>query len=112
MLICAIKQKSSLLRGNSARSLNVLHTTSSRPPRQPLHRNLVRFVSTGAQASPSPFHSSDLFSSSHPVMTAQKIDGTAIAKSIREKINASIHQKQRANPRYKPSLVIIQGNFR
>ncbi|KAE9963816.1 hypothetical protein EG328_011029 [Venturia inaequalis] len=45
-------------------------------------------------------------------MTAQKIDGTAIAKSIREKINASIHQKQQSNPRYKPSLVIIQVGAR
>ncbi|KAI6868229.1 C-1-tetrahydrofolate synthase [Hortaea werneckii] len=41
-------------------------------------------------------------------MTATKIDGTAIAKSIRERISAEIAQKQSANPRYKPSLVIIQ----
>ncbi|KAF2399594.1 FTHFS-domain-containing protein [Trichodelitschia bisporula] len=39
---------------------------------------------------------------------AQKIDGTAIAKDIREKIHAHIGQKQQTNPRYKPSLVIIQ----
>jgi 5,10-methylene-tetrahydrofolate dehydrogenase/methenyl tetrahydrofolate cyclohydrolase len=42
-------------------------------------------------------------------MVAKKIDGTAIAKSIREKINADIEEKQRSNPRFKPSLVIIQG---
>ena len=48
------------------------------------------------------------FSSSTTVMMAEKIDGTAIAKSIREKINAEIKQTQASNPRYKPSLVIIQ----
>jgi len=42
-------------------------------------------------------------------MAAQKIDGTAIAKNIRVRINAEIKSKQRTNPRYKPSLVIIQG---
>ena len=41
-------------------------------------------------------------------MTATKIDGTAIAKSIREKISKDIAEKQAQNPRYKPSLVIIQ----
>lgn len=42
-------------------------------------------------------------------MAASKIDGTAIAKSIREKLNAQIQKAQELNPRYKPSLVIIQG---
>ncbi|MCJ1325561.1 tetrahydrofolate synthase [Thelotrema lepadinum] len=41
-------------------------------------------------------------------MTAEKIDGTAIAKSIREKIHDDIQKIQATNPRYKPSLVIIQ----
>ena len=41
-------------------------------------------------------------------MTATKIDGTAIAKSIREKISKDIAEKQAQNPRYNPSLVIIQ----
>ncbi|KAF2435518.1 putative C-1-tetrahydrofolate synthase mitochondrial precursor [Tothia fuscella] len=41
-------------------------------------------------------------------MTAQKIDGTAIAKGIREKINKEIAEKQKVNPRFKPNLVIIQ----
>jgi hypothetical protein len=40
---------------------------------------------------------------------AQRIDGTAIAKAIREKINADIHRKQETDPKYKPSLVIVQG---
>jgi hypothetical protein len=45
-------------------------------------------------------------------MTATKIDGTAIAKSIREKLGAKIKERQGANPRYKPSLKIVQGESR
>jgi methylenetetrahydrofolate dehydrogenase (NADP+) / methenyltetrahydrofolate cyclohydrolase / formyltetrahydrofolate synthetase len=41
-------------------------------------------------------------------MLGQKIDGTAIAKTIRERIHAQIHEAQRSNPRYKPSLKIVQ----
>lgn len=41
-------------------------------------------------------------------MTATKIDGTAIAKSIRERLGAEIKKKQEINPRYKPSLKIVQ----
>ncbi|KAF8851919.1 FTHFS-domain-containing protein [Acephala macrosclerotiorum] len=41
-------------------------------------------------------------------MTATKIDGTAIAKKIREKIHEDIERAQKINPRYKPSLKIIQ----
>ncbi|KAF2087697.1 FTHFS-domain-containing protein [Saccharata proteae CBS 121410] len=41
-------------------------------------------------------------------MTAAKIDGTAIAKSIRSRLNADIKKKQETNPRYRPSLTIIQ----
>lgn len=41
-------------------------------------------------------------------MTATKIDGNAIAKGIREKINADIKEIQKTNPRYKPSLTIVQ----
>jgi len=41
-------------------------------------------------------------------MAAEKIDGTAIAKGIRERINAEIKEVQAKNPRYKPSLVIVQ----
>ncbi|KAF2203177.1 FTHFS-domain-containing protein [Delitschia confertaspora ATCC 74209] len=41
-------------------------------------------------------------------MTATKIDGTAIAKSIREGLGQQIKKKQETNPRYKPSLKIIQ----
>ncbi|RYP40720.1 hypothetical protein DL768_010600 [Monosporascus sp. mg162] len=41
-------------------------------------------------------------------MTATKLDGTAIAKKIRERLAAEIVEKQRVNPRYKPHLKIIQ----
>ncbi|KAK0942915.1 tetrahydrofolate synthase [Friedmanniomyces endolithicus] len=41
-------------------------------------------------------------------MTATKIDGTAIARTIRERISTEIAEKQAKNPRYKPGLVIIQ----
>ncbi len=49
------------------------------------------------------------FSGASRKMTAEKIDGTAIAKDIRTKIQAEIKQKQETNPRYKPSLTIVQG---
>jgi hypothetical protein len=51
------------------------------------------------------------FSSTPFAMTATKIDGTAIAKSIREKLHAEIEATQKVNPRFKPSLKIIQGIF-
>ncbi|KAF2119229.1 formate--tetrahydrofolate ligase-domain-containing protein [Lophiotrema nucula] len=41
-------------------------------------------------------------------MTATKIDGTAIARSIRERLGKQIKKTQATNPRYKPSLKIIQ----
>ncbi|MCJ1382073.1 tetrahydrofolate synthase [Xylographa soralifera] len=41
-------------------------------------------------------------------MAAERIDGTAIAKAIRERINADIKKTQAKNPRYKPSLTIVQ----
>lgn len=47
-------------------------------------------------------------SSSAPRMSAERIDGTAIAKNIRERINAEIKKTQETNPRYKPSLTIVQ----
>ena len=42
-------------------------------------------------------------------MTAQKIDGTAIAKGIREKLGATIKERQEKNARYRPGLKIVQG---
>lgn len=49
------------------------------------------------------------FSSTPFAMTATKIDGTAIAKKIRERIHTQIENARKSNPRYKPSLKIIQG---
>jgi methylenetetrahydrofolate dehydrogenase (NADP+)/methenyltetrahydrofolate cyclohydrolase/formyltetrahydrofolate synthetase len=49
------------------------------------------------------------FSSTASRMAATKIDGTAIAKEIRERLNAHIKTTQESNPRFKPSLKIIQG---
>lgn len=43
-------------------------------------------------------------------MTATKIDGTAIAKKIREGLAAEVTEKQTSNPRFQPSLKIIQGS--
>ncbi|KAH8693999.1 putative C1 tetrahydrofolate synthase [Talaromyces proteolyticus] len=41
-------------------------------------------------------------------MTGSKIDGTAIAKEIREKLKTEITTLQSSNPRFKPNLVIYQ----
>ncbi|KAJ4151065.1 hypothetical protein LMH87_011782 [Akanthomyces muscarius] len=41
-------------------------------------------------------------------MVATKLDGTAIAKSIRERIGREIAERQKLNPRYRPSLKIVQ----
>lgn len=40
---------------------------------------------------------------------AAKIDGTAIAKSIRQGLKTEIEHVQVTNPRFKPNLVIFQG---
>ena len=44
-------------------------------------------------------------------MAATKLDGTAIAKKIRERLAAEVVEKQKTNPRYRPCLKIIQGTF-
>ncbi|KAF3058282.1 C-1-tetrahydrofolate synthase, cytoplasmic [Daldinia childiae] len=41
-------------------------------------------------------------------MTAIRLDGTAIAKKIRERLAAEIVEKQKSNPKYQPCLKIIQ----
>lgn len=51
------------------------------------------------------------FSSRPRIMTAEKIDGTAIAKGIRTRLHAEIKKTQETNPRYKPSLTIVQGTL-
>lgn len=52
------------------------------------------------------------FATSSPAMVANKIDGTAIAKQIRESIASDILEKQKLNPRFQPQLTIIQGMLR
>jgi methylenetetrahydrofolate dehydrogenase (NADP+)/methenyltetrahydrofolate cyclohydrolase/formyltetrahydrofolate synthetase len=42
-------------------------------------------------------------------MAATKIDGTAIARGVRERLQAEIVEKKGINPRFQPSLKIIQG---
>ena len=42
-------------------------------------------------------------------MVATKIDGTAIAKKIRDGLNEEIKKKQSVSPNFKPALTIIQG---
>lgn len=41
-------------------------------------------------------------------MTGTKIDGTGIAKTIRERLHTQIEETQKVNPLYKPCLKIIQ----
>ncbi|KAH8147871.1 uncharacterized protein LAJ45_07972 [Morchella importuna] len=41
-------------------------------------------------------------------MVAEKIDGTLVAKRIRERINQEIKKKQETSSRFKPSLTIVQ----
>lgn len=53
-----------------------------------------------------------LLSCSPVTMAASKIDGNAIARDIREKIKANIKKTQETNPRYKPSLTIVQVGAR
>ncbi|OAA79707.1 C-1-tetrahydrofolate synthase [Akanthomyces lecanii RCEF 1005] len=48
------------------------------------------------------------FSTTPAAMVATKLDGTAIAKSIRERIGREIAERQKLNPRYRPSLKIVQ----
>jgi hypothetical protein len=104
-----------LIRGSRQRAIAVLR---GKPPETlcaasfqaqallPLHSFIIHDSSPARLAN---FTQRRPFSYTNITMTAQKLDGTAIAKSIREKLNAEILEKQKSNPRYKPSLVIIQG---
>lgn len=69
------------------------------PPFRRLHLNL----------SSSSFSCRRSFSSDRSSMAGTKIDGTAIAKGIRDRLNADIKERQLSNPRFKPSLVIFQS---
>lgn len=69
----------------------------------------VRFPLRRGFLIPLPAASNRTFCSS--AIMASKIDGTAIAKSIREGLKAEIEQIQVTNPRFKPNLVIFQGEL-
>lgn len=49
------------------------------------------------------------FATTAAAMVATKLDGNSIAKAIRERLGAEIAERQQKNPRYRPSLRIIQG---
>lgn len=78
-------------------------TTGRTPAQRPLPRCLGVSKSVAGEK-----QNTRQASSKTRIMAAEKIDGTAIAKSIREKINAEIKKIQETNPRYKPSLTIVQ----
>ncbi|RPA98596.1 FTHFS-domain-containing protein [Choiromyces venosus 120613-1] len=42
-------------------------------------------------------------------MVAERIDGTAVARKIRDRINEEIKSKQETSKRFRPALTIIQG---
>lgn len=105
----SITRASSLLprsRSITAASLTALHNNR---PYSCLSRPATssRIVSPCAHQSAARHKRS--LSSTSVAMTATKIDGTAIAKGIRQKLHEEIESRQKSNPRYKPSLKIIQG---
>lgn len=63
--------------------------------------------SRGVRSAPRPAYRA--FYSDSTNSMASKIDGTAIAKSIRAGLKTEIEQIQQSNPRFKPSLVIYQS---
>lgn len=85
-----------------------------------IRKSLSTSTSASTLFSASLYHSTSPLSNLHPrcfsssspaaaAMVATKLDGTAIAKAIREKIGAEIAERQKLNPRFKPCLKIIQG---
>jgi hypothetical protein len=102
-LHCAVPASSAGLRewrGPFSRRTRVLFT----PPSTSTRASTTNFKSHNLTLEPQ----KKSFSSTSAAMTATKIDGTATAKEIRESIRADIENTQKANPRYKPSLKIIQ----
>lgn len=109
----------------SPRSLPVLPSTLSTTAgllNKPLRiatslRSYSSLSYSACSASPSSFTSKSSllllprrgFATSYPAMAATKLDGTAVAKQIRERLAREIADKQKSNPRYQPSLKIIQG---
>ncbi|KFY90490.1 hypothetical protein V498_05925 [Pseudogymnoascus sp. VKM F-4517 (FW-2822)] len=79
------------------RAASLRYSSPSSTP--PLSRNLSFTTSNPTRR---------LFSSSSVDMAGIKIDGNAIAKDIREKLHAQIDEQLKTNPRFHPSLKIIQ----
>ncbi|KAL6859640.1 hypothetical protein J3F83DRAFT_320128 [Trichoderma novae-zelandiae] len=89
----------------SAASASVTIPSSLSPfsPSSPLPSPLL---STGRL--PSILQQQRSFTTTAAAMVATKLDGNSIAKAIRERLGAEIAEKQKKNPRYRPSLRIIQ----
>ncbi|KAI0647265.1 FTHFS-domain-containing protein [Trametes meyenii] len=68
-----------------------------------------RFLQAYRPALSSLFHARTMASTAHG---AQIIDGTAVAKSIREEVAGKIKSLQAQYPRFRPSLAIIQAGAR
>ena len=75
----------------------------------PLSSGLLPSRPRSHTAIASPSNVGCAFSSTAVAMVAAKIDGTAIAKNIRERLKSEIEEIQKSNPRFIPSLVIFQG---
>jgi hypothetical protein len=112
---CARKPLRSFFSRSALSGVAARHSPKSRG--RILHRCRSALTHPTCITAPSSFSSSPYtsqqraFSSTPIAMTATKIDGTAIAKKIREKLHAEIVETQKTNPRYKPSLKIIQGDL-
>lgn len=72
------------------------HTSALLRPRHHVPSSALRAFSTSTSSA----------------MAATKIDGTAIARGVRERLQAEIAEKKGINPRFQPSLKIIQGALR
>ncbi|KAK4176051.1 putative C-1-tetrahydrofolate synthase [Triangularia setosa] len=73
-----------------------------------LNRNHTTALLHSASAQTNSYLAHRAFSSSSAAMVAQKIDGTAVAKRVREQLKAEIAEKKEINPRFQPCLKIIQ----
>ena len=96
--ICGSRYTASgLLRGNPPSSLLLLRATAPAGfvPTLPLHRRLLPEDLLHNVGGAGSFNHSLTRSFSHSPSMAQTIDGTAIAKGIRTKLNAEIQEKQR-----------------
>jgi hypothetical protein len=95
--------------GSASPGLVARHRIRSRGQILRLGRSIFQAPTPTFTLSPSYLPRSRPFSNTPSAMTATKIDGTAIAKKIRERIHDQIAETQKINPRFTPSLKIIQG---